>query len=180
MISTRRTFATSAFLAFLAAGLAGCGDAGETAGDAAETDAVQLDANGQEGTAGATADGALTDPNTASEADLAALPGLDSATVALIVEQRPFETMLPLDSLLSESVDSVARDSLYRQMFIPLNLDSASREEILLIPGVGDRMAHEFEEYRPYEGGMAEFRQEIGKYVDDAEVARLEQYVTVR
>ena len=44
--------------------------------------------------------------------------------------------------------------------------------------GVGDRMAHEFEEYRPYVA-MAQFRREIGKYVDDGEVARLERFVTV-
>ena len=51
--------------------------------------------------------------------------------------------------------------------------------EILLIPGVGDRMAHEFEEYRPYDG-IERFRREIGKYVDANEVARLEQYVTIK
>ena len=50
--------------------------------------------------------------------------------------------------------------------------------DILLIPGVGGRMAHEFEEYRPY-SNIEQFRREIGKYVDEAEVARLEQYVTL-
>ena len=55
----------------------------------------------------------------------------------------------------------------------------ASREAILSIPGVGDRMAHEFEEYRPYVS-LEQFRREIGKYVDDDEVARLERYVAIR
>jgi hypothetical protein len=40
-------------------------------------------------------------------------------------------------------------------------------------------MQHEFEEYRPYRG-IEQFRREIGKYVDSAEVARLERYVTIR
>jgi hypothetical protein len=40
-------------------------------------------------------------------------------------------------------------------------------------------MRHEFEEYRPY-SDIARFRREIGKYVDNAEVARLEQYVTIK
>jgi hypothetical protein len=40
-------------------------------------------------------------------------------------------------------------------------------------------MRHEFEEYRPYTG-MEQFRREIGKYVDDEEVARLERYVMIR
>jgi DNA uptake protein ComE-like DNA-binding protein len=67
---------------------------------------------------------------------------------------------------------------LYGRLFLPLNLNKASREEILLVPGVGPRIAHEFEEYRPYRS-MAQFRKEIGKYVDEKEVARLEQYVFV-
>ena len=50
--------------------------------------------------------------------------------------------------------------------------------EIELIPGVGGRMRHEFEEYRPYTS-IEQFRREIGKYVDDDEVARLERYVRI-
>ena len=63
-------------------------------------------------------------------------------------------------------------------MFIPLNLNTAGEAEILLIPGVGKRMAHEFEEYRPYRN-IEQFRKEIGKYVNQQEVARLERYVTL-
>ena len=37
-------------------------------------------------------------------------------------------------------------------------------------------MVREFLEYRPYTA-MAQFRKEIGKYVDEKEVTRLEQYV---
>jgi DNA uptake protein ComE-like DNA-binding protein len=49
---------------------------------------------------------------------------------------------------------------------------------MLLVPGLGKRMAHEFEEYRPYKT-FAQFRKEIGKYVDEKEVTRLEQYVFI-
>ena len=48
----------------------------------------------------------------------------------------------------------------------------------MLIPGMNNRMTHEFEEYRPYTS-LEQFRREIGKYVDEDEVARLEQYVFV-
>jgi len=57
-------------------------------------------------------------------------------------------------------------------------LNTAAREEIMLIPGMGNRMVREFLEYRPYTA-LTQFRKEIGKYVDDKEVARLEQYVFV-
>jgi predicted DNA-binding helix-hairpin-helix protein len=39
-------------------------------------------------------------------------------------------------------------------------------------------MVREFFEYRPYKA-LAQFHREIDKYVDDAELARLEQYVFV-
>lgn len=58
------------------------------------------------------------------------------------------------------------------------NLNSATEEDFLSIPGVGDRMVHEFEEYRPYVS-IQQFRREIGKYVDSAQVAAYEQYVFV-
>jgi radical SAM superfamily enzyme with C-terminal helix-hairpin-helix motif len=48
-----------------------------------------------------------------------------------------------------------------------------------MIPGVGNRMLREFREYAPYRA-LAQFHREIDKYVDDAELARLEQYVYVK
>jgi hypothetical protein len=48
----------------------------------------------------------------------------------------------------------------------------------MTIPGMTNRMVHEFEEYRPYTS-IEQFRREIGKYVDSNEVARLESYVTL-
>lgn len=46
-----------------------------------------------------------------------------------------------------------------------LNLNTATEDEFKAL-GVGDRMAHEFEEYRPY-ASVREFRREIGKYIND-------------
>ena len=40
-------------------------------------------------------------------------------------------------------------------------------------------MAHEFVEYRPYEN-LNQFRKEIGKYVDDKELIRLERFVYLK
>jgi DNA uptake protein ComE-like DNA-binding protein len=60
-----------------------------------------------------------------------------------------------------------------------LNLNEVSGEELLAtIPNFADRMVREFEEYRPYVS-IQQFRQEIGKYVDEAQVAEYEKYVYV-
>ena len=64
-------------------------------------------------------------------------------------------------------------------MFIPIDINKATPQEIELIPGVGPKMRHEFEEYRPWTS-IGQFRREIGKYVDSTEVARLERYITLR
>jgi DNA uptake protein ComE-like DNA-binding protein len=120
----------------------------------------------------------LVEPNTATEQQLQALPGLNAALVQGIVERRPFLSMTDLDSFLGQSLNEQQRGELYSKMFLHLNLNTASEQEILLIPAVGKRMAHEFDEYRPYRS-LVQFRKEIGKYVDEKEVARLEQYVFI-
>lgn len=59
-----------------------------------------------------------------------------------------------------------------------LNMNAASGDEFRTIPNVGDKMIHEFEEYRPYVS-IQQFRKEIGKYVDEDQVAAYEEYIYV-
>jgi len=121
----------------------------------------------------------IADANTIGEAELAKLPGMSAATAKALVGKRPFLSITALDQFLTGA--GLTREqitTLYGRIFIHINLNSASREEILLIPGVGNRMLREFLEYRPYTS-LAVFHREIDKYVDDAELARLEQYVFV-
>jgi len=60
-----------------------------------------------------------------------------------------------------------------------LNLNTATASELLAtIPGFGNRMVHEFEEYRPYRS-IQQFRREMGKYVTPEQVIEYEKYVFV-
>ncbi len=120
----------------------------------------------------------IVDPNLATREQLLALPGVDAAFADAIVGGRPYAGMLALDRVVGAQLSGEPKSALYRKLFLPINLNAATRPEILLVPGVAARMAHEFEEYRPYDG-LARFRREIGKYVNADEVARLEQYVFV-
>jgi DNA uptake protein ComE-like DNA-binding protein len=120
----------------------------------------------------------VLDPNVASEKELLGVPQLNATLVKGILDRRPFLSMTDLDAFLKPSLSDQQRTDLYRGLFVALNLNTASEQEILLIPGVGKRLLHEFQEYRPYKA-LGQFRREIGKYVDDKEVARLEQYVFV-
>jgi DNA uptake protein ComE-like DNA-binding protein len=58
------------------------------------------------------------------------------------------------------------------------NLNTASADDFLTVPNVGNRMVREFMEYRPYVS-IEQFRREIGKYVSADQVAAYEQYVYV-
>lgn len=120
----------------------------------------------------------VLNPNLASADEMAALPHMTMDIANAIIEHRPHLTMLPLNEMLSQHLSDEQRAELYPKLFVPINLNTASEEEILLVPGVGRRMAHEFDEYRPYHA-LVQFRREIGKYVDDEQVAAYEQFVFV-
>ena len=122
----------------------------------------------------------MLDPNSATKEQLAAVPGMTAAAADAIVAGRPYQDMIAVDKALAKAIPSAdTRKTVYAKVWKPIDLNTAKGEEILLIPGIGKRMEHEFEEYRPYKS-IDQFRREIGKYVDKTEVARLEQYVTIR
>lgn len=158
--------------------VAACGGGADDAAPVAEEPSISA-APAPLDSATAATTGALLDPNAATLDELLAVPGIDQATADALIAGRPYANMLEVDRVLAGSLDDAQREAVYASLWYPLDLNSASGDEILLIPGVGERMRHEFEEYRPYRG-IEQFRREIGKYVDEQEVARLETYVTIR
>jgi DNA uptake protein ComE-like DNA-binding protein len=121
----------------------------------------------------------LLDANTAGEKELMSVPHFNQAIVKATVAKRPFQSQAEFNTFLSsQGLTPEQLKEVYGKTFVHLNLNTATREEILMIPNLGNRMVREFLEYRPYKA-MAQFRREMGKYVDDKEVARMEQYVFV-
>jgi DNA uptake protein ComE-like DNA-binding protein len=122
----------------------------------------------------------LVDPNVATEAQLLAVPHMNATVVKALMEKRPFTNIVELNTwLLTQGLTQQQLGESYMKMFIHVNLNVSPRDEILLIPRAGNRMAREFDEYKPYNGGYAQFRREIGKYVNEQEVAHLEQYTFI-
>ena len=122
----------------------------------------------------------LIDPNVAKEAELLAVPNMTAPIVKELMAKRPFMNIVELNTwLLSQGLTQEKLNEAYMKMFIHVNLNLAPRDEIMLIPRAGRRMAREFDEYKPYNGGYAQFRREIGKYVNEQEVAHLEQYTFI-
>ena len=107
------------------------------------------------------------------------MPGVGKRMAHEFEEYRPYRAIAQWRREMGKYVDDTEVARMEQYVFVPIDLNTATREEILAIPGVGRRMAREFQEYRPY-SSIEQFRREIGKYVDDGEVARLERYVEIR
>lgn len=170
-----RKFVLAAAIAGVALTLSGCSGGNEDASNAAAQ--PQSDVAGTDTKAATGATGTALHANTATVEQLAGA-GVAPATAEAIVAGRPYATVVNLNAKLRETLSAEAAQGVLENVFVPVNLNSASREEIKLIPGMTDRMVGEFLEYRPYED-MNEFDREIGKYVDPAEVARFRRYVTL-
>ena len=157
--------------------LTACADTDEAPTDEATPEADAGTA--AEPVAESTADtGSRLDANTATAEQLAGADGVSPELAGAIVAGRPYASVVDFNAKLRETLSEEAAAAVLTNVFVPINLNTASEEEIELIPGMTERMVHEFLEYRPYED-MAEFDREIGKYVDEAEVARLRSYVTL-
>lgn len=121
----------------------------------------------------------LLDANTASEAQLGGVPHLTPAIVKALVGKRPFMSIVELNTfLLGQGLTQAQATEAYGKTFVHVNLNTATAEEILLIPNAGKRMAREFPEYRPWRN-WAQFDKEISKYVGQPETDRLKQYVFI-
>jgi DNA uptake protein ComE-like DNA-binding protein len=121
----------------------------------------------------------VVDANTAAEKDLLAMPHMTPAIVKGLIEKRPFASITDLHAyLLSQRLTAEQAMAFYEKAFVHINLNTATPEEILLVPGAGKRMVREFAEYRPWKT-YAQFDKEIGKYVGAEQTARLAQYTFI-
>jgi DNA uptake protein ComE-like DNA-binding protein len=117
--------------------------------------------------------------NTASAQEIMLIPGAGKRMAHEFEEYRPWKSWAQFDKEIGKYVNKAEVERLKSYTFIPLNANTASDADFLTIPGVGNRMVHEFKEYRPWKS-QQHFEKEIGKYVNKAEVARLWRYMTLQ
>ncbi len=117
--------------------------------------------------------------NTGTSEEIMLIPGAGRRMAREFDEYRPWTSWAQFDKEISKYVGMEETNRLKQYVFIPVNLNTASDEDIMSIPGAGRRMAREFKEYRPWTS-KAQFEKEIGKYVDAKEVARLWRYVVIQ
>ena len=170
-----RTILTATLLAGTALGLGACSQGGE---NEADTTANMETPDAAPDMTAAPASANVLNANEATADELANAPGMTPELASTVVAGRPYASADAFNTTLLESLSQDEADRVLETVFVPVNLNSATREDIQRIPGMTDRMVGEFLEYRPYEN-MEEFDREIGKYVDEAEVARFRNYVTL-
>ncbi|MBX9897304.1 MAG: hypothetical protein K2Y17_05295 [Qipengyuania sp.] len=170
----RFVFATALVGASLT--LAACSGAADDTAATVEADSVAK-AAADDATATAAATPVL-DANTATAEQLAAARGMTRELAAAIVAGRPYANVTALNAKLLETMTADDAASVLGGVFVPVDLNTASEDDIKLIPGMTPKMVDEFLEYRPY-ADLGVFDREIGKYVDAAEVARFRNYVTL-
>jgi DNA uptake protein ComE-like DNA-binding protein len=117
--------------------------------------------------------------NTGTREEILLIPGVAAKMAHEFVEYRPWKTWAQFDKEIGKYVGKEETDRLKQFVFIPINLNTATDEDVLTIPGAGQKMAHEFKEYRPWKT-KEQFDKEIGKYVGPKETARLWRYVVIQ
>lgn len=117
--------------------------------------------------------------NTATGAEILLVPGAGKRMAHEFDEYRPWKSYAQFEKEIGKYVDATEVARLAQYTFIPVNLNTATDDDIMSIPGAGRRMVREFKEYRPWKT-EAQFQKEIGKYVDAKEVKRLWRYVTIQ
>ena len=121
----------------------------------------------------------LLDANMATQQQLASVPNLTPDLVKAIMDKRPFANVTEFAAALTPALSAAQLTQVYGRVFVHLNLNTATDQEILSIPAAqSNRVLREFKEYRPYKS-LAVFHKEMRKYWDETEVSRLEQYVFV-
>jgi len=117
--------------------------------------------------------------NTATGEEILLVPGAGKRMAREFAEYRPWKLYAQFEKEIGKYVDAKEVARLAQYTFIPVNINTASDEDVFSIPGAGKRMVREFKEYRPWRT-QAQFEKEIGKYVDAKEVKRLWRYVTIQ
>jgi DNA uptake protein ComE-like DNA-binding protein len=117
--------------------------------------------------------------NTATAAEIMLVPGAGKRMAHEFEEYRPWKSYAQFEKEIGKYVDAKEVARLAQYTFIPLNLNTATADDFMTIPGAGKRFAHEFQEYRPWKT-QVQFEKEIGKYVDAKEVRRFWRYMIIQ
>lgn len=106
---------------------------------------------------------------TIAAGSLAACGGDDASTAA--------ESAVTAAKAATASADTAAASA--AATGTKVNANTASEAELMTIPGVGEKIADEIAEYRPYDAatGETKLRKELAKYIAENEIDKIIPYL---
>ena len=120
----------------------------------------------------------LVEPNIAADSQFQRL-ALSAHAVHLLGEAKPILSAVKLDSILAASgLTAAQRKDLYGKMFVHVDLNRGTDAEFMLIPGMTAQTLSAIKAGRPWASFEA-FQAAMGKTMNAAETARLEQYLFI-
>ena len=139
-----RMIVLAAAIAGAAMALTACSDGTEDAADASGEGAMakagtNAAASGQSAEGTTAEAGTPLDANTATAAQLGAVSGVSPELANAIAGGRPYASVVDLNAKLRETLPQDAAATVLANLFVPVDLNTASREEIELIPGITSR-----------------------------------------
>jgi DNA uptake protein ComE-like DNA-binding protein len=115
--------------------------------------------------------------STAPLEELLTIPGVGDKIADELMEYRPYTSKEQFEAELGKYLNADELAALEQHVTIGLvDLNTASAEDLMNVPGIGEKIADEVAEYRPYTS-WTQFEEEIGKYLSAEEVQALEFYV---
>jgi hypothetical protein len=120
----------------------------------------------------------LVEPNIAADSQLTRV-GITGHAAHLIGEAKPILSAVKLDSILGAAgLTAAQRKELYGKVFVHVDLNRGADAEFMLIPGMTAPTLAAIKAGRPWATFEA-FQAALGKTMNAAEVARLEQYLFI-
>lgn len=121
-------------------------------------------------------DEALLDPDFLTAEEFLRLPFFSAKMSVDATRAQPFLGPIAFDRFLENyRLTPTQRRELYAKVFVRVDLDRATEEELLLVPGAGPRIVREIRSHRPWRNWDA-FEIELSQSVDQDELARLRRY----
>lgn len=88
----------------------------------------------------------MANPNLAKKSEPTALPGVTTTIAEQIIKARPISSNVEIDKITGDALSDKEKESLRAKLFLPINLNTASNDELGLFPRISLKMKHEFEE----------------------------------
>jgi hypothetical protein len=118
----------------------------------------------------------LVEPNVAADSVILALPHVTPALLEGLKAARPILSATVLDSIAAaKALNKAQRTTLFGRMFVHVDLNRGTEDEIMVIPGMDTTTAKAIVAGRPWKS-FADFGTAMTKRKTAAEAARLEQY----